>query len=81
MTDTIEITIRRLPGGKTTSAGHVVATATPHEVDGGHRVYARVLVPRPWELRGFIAGIGREEIWCVVAKAATWVAHEAEKLS
>jgi hypothetical protein len=79
MADAIEITIRRLPGGKPTAVGRVVATATLHEVDGGHGVFARVLVPKPWKRRGFLAAERHEEIWRLVARAATWAANEAEK--
>jgi hypothetical protein len=46
MADAIEVTVRRLPGGKNTSVGQVVATATPHEVDGGHGVFARFVTAR-----------------------------------
>lgn len=81
MPDAIEIVVRRLRGGKSAAVGRVVAIATLHEVDGGHGVFARVVAPRPWERRGFVAVDGREEIWRVVAKAAAWAANEAEKLS
>ena len=80
MPDAIGIVIRRLPGGKSTAVGRVVAIATLHEVDGGHGVFARVAAPQPWERRGFVAADGREEIWRIVAKAAAWAANEAEKL-
>ncbi|MCK9918044.1 hypothetical protein MXD81_53780 [Microbacteriaceae bacterium K1510] len=80
MADAIEIVVRRLPGGKPTAVGRVVAIATLHEVDGGHGVFARVVAPRPWGRRGFVAADRREEIWRVVAKAAAWAANEAEKL-
>jgi hypothetical protein len=79
--DAIEITVRRLPGGKTTAVGQVVAMATLHAVEDGHGVFARVLAPRPWARRGFLAAGGRDEIWRIVARAATWAAHEAEKRS
>jgi hypothetical protein len=79
MADAIEITIRRLAGGKSSAVGRVVAAATLIEVEGGHGVFARVVWPQAWESRGFISGDGREETWRVVAKAATWTANEREK--
>jgi hypothetical protein len=81
MADAIEITVRRLPGGKTSAVGQVVAMATLHEVDGGHGVFARVLAPRPWERRGFVAADRHDDIWRIVARAATWATNEAEKQS
>jgi hypothetical protein len=94
MTDRIEITITRLPGGSTSADGEVPATvlATVRLVAiagsgrqrGGHGIHvATVASPAQpaWERRGFIAGDSHDDLWRLVEKAAAWAANEAEKQS
>jgi hypothetical protein len=94
MTDVIEITITRLPSGSARAdtpmpttvlaTGRLVAIADRDTRRPGHGIHVSIWAASSdpaWERLGFIAADRHDDIWRVVARAATWAAHESEKRS